>query len=411
MRPSNRHVRSGAKLLIIRKSNFSNIPFVRKNATCRCNEAFLIIVKNWYLCGKMTTIMKRLLLFSLFIGTTVAAMGYTDPQPQGLESETIYYSTVPDHRNLYTYNGQGLVSVKERQNYTTESGFSNSAKYEYKYSQDNRISNQVYYSYNSSKSAYEPRRQNIYSYDTAGRLVSYLVQTRKPGYNWTNDTKSEYTYNGNGQTLTEKNYQKFNSYLALYQEIVNTYSSNGVLIEKFGRYANNGWDSVWTTYSYNEAGYCKEEKQYADSLHKECVESLSYTYDSAGRITKEDRYSNVGASGQLIHYSTCTYSYNTHGDMTSESMKWHVTYDGSGYKNEDWSYTFSYEYDKYGRMTKYSFNAGDTGYILYEYADKNPTSVKGIDNSTPSVGKVMKDGRLIISTPGGDFTMGGTRLN
>jgi len=355
--------------------------------------------------------MKRLLLFSLFIGTTVAAMGYTDPQPQGLESETIYYSTVPDHRNLYTYNGQGLVSVKERQDYTTESGFSNSAKYEYKYGQDNRISNQVYYSYNSTKSAYEPRRQNIYSYDTAGRLVSYLVQTRKPGYNWTNDTKSEYTYNSNGQTLTEKNYQKFNSYLALYQEIVNTYNSNGVLIEKFGRYANNGWDSVWTTYSYNEAGYCKEEKQYADPLHTECVESLSYTYDSAGRITKEDRYSNVGTEGQLIHYSTCTYTYNTHGDMTSESMKWHVTYDGSGYKNEDWSYTFSYEYDKYGRMTKYSFNAGDTGYILYEYADKNPTSVNGIDNGTPSVGKVMKYGRLIISTPDGDFTMGGTRLN
>lgn len=355
--------------------------------------------------------MKKVLFAIALFCSAMTAGAYIGPQPQGLESETTYYGEAPDNRIKYSYDERGLLVKQEYYYYSSDRGFHISSNNEFTYDDAGRILSRVTNNYNESKDRFEPRSRRQYTYNADGLLTLLLTQTKKTGYDWTNDYKEEYTYTTDGQVLTQTNYNMYAGRFQVTKHKAYTYDANGRVAEMYHKYVSDAWYEEWVTYEYNEAGLCIEETYYNDAEHSTLVSRSHYTYDAQGRLTKDEYFALLSGNQDLSPYSLGNYVYNEHGDLTEESAHFFVREAGGIYYNEDWNYKYSYVYDAYGRITRYNFDSGDKGYKLYEYVDKNPSALEDIHVEKPSVRKLLRNGRIELVMPDGIYNTAGQRVD
>ena len=193
-----------------------------------------------------------------------------------------------------------------------------------------------------------------YTYDN-----HYRVKTEKSG-----DETTTYTYDSKGNILSYvKSNEKNNTYY--------TYNSNGKLVRE-----QTGND--YTYYTYDAKGnnlvlatlkkdYKGEVPELYDSSLT-CFDTVCYTYDDKGRVTKEENSDG----------SSISYEYDTTGNITKET---NVTVKDNTSKTTVNTYTYddmgnllttqsendsaAYVYDKAGRTLRVTQN-GETTRTLYD---------------------------------------------
>lgn len=203
--------------------------------------------------------------------------------------------------------------------YTDESG----TKTEYTYDNHYRVK--------TEKSGDET---TTYTYDSKGNVISYVTSNEK--------NNTYYTYNSAGKVVREQTGNNYTYY---------TYDSKGnvtvlaTLKKDFKGEIPNIYDSSLT-----------------------CFDTLSYTYDNKGRVTKEENSNG----------SSVSYEYDASGNVTKET---NVTVENDKTKTTVTTYTYddmgnllttqsegdsaTYVYDKAGRTLRVTQN-GETTRTLYD---------------------------------------------
>ncbi len=203
--------------------------------------------------------------------------------------------------------------------YTDESG----TKTEYTYDNHYRVK--------TEKSGDET---TTYTYDSKGNVISYVTSNEK--------NNTYYTYNSAGKVIREQTGNNYTYY---------TYDSKGnvtvlaTLKKDFKGEIPNIYDSSLT-----------------------CFDTLSYTYDSKGRVAKEENSDG----------SSVSYEYDASGNVTKET---NVTVENDKTKTTVTTYTYddmgnllttqsegdsaTYVYDKAGRTLRVTQN-GETTRTLYD---------------------------------------------
>ena len=262
------------------------------------------------------------------------------------------------------------------------------------YDDNGNITSFIYNENNYSKT-------EIYSYDDKGNLVfendgkydcTYVYNNKNQiiSMNWTEGNSSanflfEYDQNGN---LITFDFPKTTDGIYSFQE-TRKYDANNNLIEVcrknfyYGEYRY----STTTTLTYDSNNNLstmmvddKEEIQtykYTYDNNNNLINILQefdsgwikadYTYDNSGNMLTE----NISSSGDLWHNSSWSYDYRN--NVT------HNTY--SYYTGSAGSDSYSYEYDRYGNIIKYSCNEDFTRehkYKLVYYPNGIPKSVKKV---------------------------------
>lgn len=193
-----------------------------------------------------------------------------------------------------------------------------------------------------------------YTYDN-----HYRVKTEKSG-----DETTTYTYDSKGNILSYvKSNEKNNTYY--------TYNSNGKLVRE-----QTGNDYTYYTYDAkgNNLVLATLKKDYqgeAPALYDSsltCFDTTTYTYDSKGRVAKEENSDG----------SSVSYEYDASGNVTKET---NVTVENDKTKTTVTTYTYddmgnllttqsegdsaTYVYDKAGRTLRVTQN-GETTRTLYD---------------------------------------------
>ncbi|GEM_PF-6304775 len=354
--------------------------------------------------------MNRILLAVILLVSAITSQAIVI-SPEGIISETTYYDDIPYKRTLYTRDDQGRVTTEDMYYYSDEQGFYISAKYEYEYNERGDLKSRVYYIYKSANGKFEPRSQRLYTYDSNGRLTRYLTQTKKSGYDWTNDFKREYTYNEQGLIETQSEYQYYAGRFQLLSESTSTYDNTGNKIGEHSKFnGEGGWSSTWSTYTYDTNARLTSCDQYSNEEHTDHIEHNDYSYDEKGLLVKDCDYRKGATDAQPEPYCETTYAYNTHGDLTAEAAHYYVFEAGGIYYNEDYSYSYSYEYDTQDRIIRFNFHDGDNGYTIYEYPPTNPSGLGNVASTLQDVKKVSCNGHIEIISPRGTYTTSGIRI-
>ena len=265
------------------------------------------------------------------------------------------YSDGSTDNTLYTYDNAGNLIT---QAYRESGGYTSTAAYTY--DSAGNVLTELYSNSNGYQSAY------AYTYDSAGQMlttsysnsdgesssVSYVyngagdIASSKRTYTYgetTEVTLYRYTYDGNGNRLTEhEEYSDGGT-----KDTAYTYDSNGYRLTEQA-ISSNGF-SYTEIYTYDDAGNWLTDT-YRDS--DGYASTYSYTYDSADRCLSE-AYSNSYGYGY-----TEVYTYDSAGNMISDiyqdtdgdSTAITHTYDSTGnhltthYVSADFSSTNTYEY-------------------------------------------------------------------
>ena len=211
-----------------------------------------------------------------------------------------------------------------------------------------------------------------YTYDS-----NYRVKTEKSG-----DETTTYTYDSKGNILSYvKSNEKNNTYY--------TYNSNGKIVReqsdgnyKYYTYDNKGNNLIYATLKEEYTG--EAPALYDSSLT--CFDTTTYTYDSKGRVTKEENSDG----------SSVSYEYDASGNVTKET---NVTLENDKTKTTVTIYTYdemgnilntqsegdngSYIYDKAGRTLRVTQNGkttrtlyDDEGRVIQEITDEDYDSSK-----------------------------------
>ena len=193
-----------------------------------------------------------------------------------------------------------------------------------------------------------------YSYDS-----NYRVKTEKSG-----DETTTYTYDSKGNVLSYiKSNEKNNTYY--------TYNSNGKLVRE-----QTGND--YTYYTYDAKGnnlilatLKKDYKGEAPELYDSsltCFDTVCYTYDDKGRVTKEENSNGSSVSYEYDATGNVTKETNvTVKDGTTKTTVNTYTYDDMGnlITTQSENDSAAYVYDKAGRTLRVTQN-GETTRTLYD---------------------------------------------
>ena len=203
--------------------------------------------------------------------------------------------------------------------YTDESG----TKTEYTYDSHYRVK--------TEKSGDET---TTYTYDSKGNVLSYVTSNEK--------NNTYYTYNSSGKVVREQTGNDYTYY---------TYDAKGnnlvlaTLKEDYQGEAPALYDSSLTcfdtiTYTYDTKGRVTKEENSNGS-------SVSYEYDASGNVTKE---TNVTVENDKTKTTVTTYTYDEMGNILNTQSE---------------SDNGSYVYDKAGRTLRVTQN-GETTRTLYD---------------------------------------------
>jgi len=176
-----------------------------------------------------------------------------------------------------------------------------------------------------------------YTYDSDGNMLS---EERDYGADGTGAERHTYTYDANGNILIEE----VSGGGLGNQRYTYTYDSDGNMLTEELEDEGNDWRY---TYTYDTNGnMLSEERDYgADGT---VDERYTYTYDANGNMLSEEVY---GADGTVNE--RYTYTYDANGNMLSEEVDHDA--DGTVDKLKSWTYT----YDSDGNMLSAEFYGAD----------------------------------------------------
>ena len=220
------------------------------------------------------------------------------------------------------------------------------------------------------------------AYDSKGRVKQTITHWSGFGYN-----KSVYTYTTKNRVKKIKHYYKrwsknsykYDGYTIYYYAskkiTINTYDADGKIETKTintlnskGRVKTSKSYSYYdgektldntTTFTYHTNGQVKTEKSVGN------VSTFIYTYNKSGKLKKEERYWDE-------EYETITYSYDSYGRLIKEKTV------GWGYSDSDdgsYSSVTRYKYSGYFKKHKYPkkrfayWNGGEKAFekVVYTY--------------------------------------------
>ncbi len=328
--------------------------------------------------------------------------------------QTTYNDDGTIRQNIYyEYNNMGK-KVKEtsymgnRYQDSERGGYPYSASkdemilsYEYNYEYDAN-GNRTSYNYKSysrvgnDAGVYQayPFSESTYTYDTDGDYTSYVYQCYDQDGNVI--SKKERTYNADGKTANEKNYNLTDGVLGLYSEDIYEYDGNGYLVKLTENYVNDEYSDSVTVYENDAEGNVQKMTQYYDGeetyvtvftyangleissettyVPEGYVSSRNeYDYDANGNVIEEREYDsdsyyvNGEYTTQLRLDSKHTYQYDSNGNETLEN-RYRYDYDGDTQIEEHYAYTVkTYETsDNYNYTKSYDYYYGH-----YKYENGN----------------------------------------
>ena len=247
-----------------------------------------------------------------------------------------------------------------------------------------------------------------YTYDSKGRLIKIATVFKDSGgHNFIITTTQTYDSKGNvikfvttsksddGFTVTNTETCAYDSKGDIIKESETAKSGNSVFHEET--------TYITTTRTYDSNGNClKETKKFKDDEgHLVGTYTISYTYDSKGRLTKEvmtvDEYTSVHLLNIGRFFTgtvTTTYSYDSEGKKikASDTIKGTLCEDSTKFTD---SATKTYTYDSKGNCTKSVYTYIQNGSVFStettNFTYKKLTDVikvKGLKVSDVSTGSI-----------------------
>lgn len=186
-------------------------------------------------------------------------------------------------RDQYTYDGQNRLTQRT---YDTWDGSSWSPSSRYTYTNDGQgnVTEELYEYYDSFNEVWEVSSRYTYTYDGQGNQTSELYQGWD-GSSWVNQSQYNYTYNGQNQ-LIESESQDWDSQSNMWipsSLSTYTYDNNGYAIEVIERYNWDGseyTDQSKSEYLYNANGDWSGVHWYTwDGSNWVYVDGYEYFYD------------------------------------------------------------------------------------------------------------------------------------
>jgi hypothetical protein len=212
-------------------------------------------------------------------------------------------------------------------NWNSEKGkWENSSKSEYTYDANGNITVYLYYDLNNFISQWENSYKSEYTYDTNGNpTVGIYSDWNSETSQWENSSKSEYTYDANGNPTVEI-YSYWNSETSQWENSSKseyTYDANG-----------NPTVEIYSDWN-------SETSQWENSSKSE------YTYDANGNPTVEIYSDWNSETSQWENSSKSEYTYDANGNPTVE------IYSDWNSETSQWenSYKSEYTYDANGNPT------------------------------------------------------------
>ena len=268
---------------------------------------------------------------------------YTDPD--GTASST-----------TYTYDSAGRLLSEN-----TEGGYNITYTYNEKGNETSEvIHDNPTAGYNDS---------TITTYDVLDRVINiehsyYMYDQFSSAFVKQTKTKT-FIYDGNSENpseMDEKETAEGSTYISE-TKTVYTYDANGNLLTET---STNKWGT--TSITYDGKGNILSE---VNDMYEN-----TYTYDQAGRCLTHVKRSKSGDE-----VSTTRNTYDDHGNLASTSLDFVASYDQYSYTDE-----YRNEYDSYGNLIKRTTIEGgeETYSVYYEYIRLGQTGENKPDSSVPS---------------------------
>ncbi len=208
-----------------------------------------------------------------------------------------------------------------------------------------------------------------YSYDTTGKMVSYLIQ-KKWGLKWKNNTQYFYTYDSSGN-MTSKIIESWGGYGVVGEvlskhQFTYAYTLNGLITLKLEEEWNES-ESQWIKkrrfmYEYDANGKITMETEDLGSSEINILRN-TYNYDSNGNLISQSQ--ELGYQSSWNNYSKITYSYDSNNKLIIDLLeKW----SGSQWLKK---YQTTYTYDSNGNNILELNGTFDGGQLVNNYRTTN----------------------------------------
>ena len=305
----------------------------------------------------------------------------------------------------YEYNEYGSIRLKNTFK-PDDSEPCGTEAHEYEYDENGRIARDIITKAdNFSSSDYDGTETLDYTYDENGNILTEHSVRKGTYHTLATDVNEDnmivYAYNSENQrisaeitdkygyvTLIEYEYYESDNsgYIgsieipenAVYKQIVTSYSSRGfferivnIFDEKDNKLINAVYTSEndesptsWTIYTYDTDGkLIKEDFYFNDSL----LHYVEYEYDENGFMISDTEYSYL-YNGE-VHEVRTEYIYDDKGRLSAEQA----------YQNDHQSWRIEYEYDEQDRLIKDNYYSRINSYRSYSYDENGNLSEKTDD--------------------------------
>ena len=235
----------------------------------------------------------------------------------------------------YTYNDASMNYTTLTSSGETTKTVYNDAFYPVEYTDESGTKTEYTYdSHYRVKTEKSGDETTTYTYDSKGNVISYITSNEK--------NNTYYTYNSSGKVVREKsgNDYTYYAYDAKGNNLVLATLKKDYQGEAPALYDSSLTCFDTTTYTYDSKGRVAKEENSDGS-------SVSYEYDASGNVTKE---TNVTVENDKTKTTVTTYTYDDMGNLLTTQSE---------------GDSATYVYDKAGRTLRVTQN-GETTRTLYD---------------------------------------------
>ena len=235
----------------------------------------------------------------------------------------------------YTYNDASMNYTTLTSSGETTKTVYNDAFYPVEYTDESGTKTEYTYdSHYRVKTEKSGDETTTYTYDSKGNVISYVTSNEK--------NNTYYTYNSSGKVVREKsgNDYTYYAYDAKGNNLVLATLKKDYQGEAPALYDSSLTCFDTTTYTYDSKGRVAKEENSDGS-------SVSYEYDASGNVTKE---TNVTVENDKTKTTVTTYTYDDMGNLLTTQSE---------------GDSATYVYDKAGRTLRVTQN-GETTRTLYD---------------------------------------------
>ncbi len=296
--------------------------------------------------------------------------------------KSLYYQgnkAVTYEENGYTYTDYYYADSKEDMILSSE----------YSYSYDANGNRTAYNSKSYSTTLIEGTENEYKAYVYSERNYTYkngVYATYVNTYYDSNGkvtSKTERTYNDNGDEIKEIRYEMNDGELALYSTSISEYDGNGYLVKLTTDYTKEYYTDSVTEYENDAEGNVLRMTQYNDGKKAYVTEYTYNTYDGQKLVVSYETKSEVGgevmsrveynrdASGKLVEMKSYDLSYyNVDAGLRLESR---TVYEYNANGSETLEDRYQYNYDADGKATEYLYSSTRTTYENFHNYDYTKT--------------------------------------